>query len=44
MINLLLPPGCPAASYPCDWLELPDVSMDSYTERLTAVRIHQQGN
>lgn len=30
--------------YSCDQLEPPDVTMDSYAERLTAVRIHKQGD
>lgn len=30
--------------YSCDLLEAPDVLIDSYTERSTAVRIHKQGD
>lgn len=44
VINLCLTPGRPAVWYSCDQLEPPDVSMDSCTERLTAVWIHKQGD
>lgn len=44
VINLCLPPGCPVTRHSCDQLEQPDVSMDSYAERLTAVQIHKQGD
>lgn len=42
-----MPPGCPVMwcpSYSCDQLETPDVSVHSYTEQLTAVQIHKQGD
>lgn len=44
VINLCLPLGCPVANHSCAQLETPDVSMDSYTEQLTAVRIHKQSD
>lgn len=43
-INLCLPPGHPVTSYSCDLLEVPDVTIGSCTEQLTAVRIHKQGD
>lgn len=42
VIIFCLPSGCPVVRYSCDQLKRPHVSMDSYTEPLTAVPIHKR--